>query len=107
MAVAREVEGAIVTHIWEALISWSIDLVAQILKGTVTVANHHAPQVLTPLAAWHVAREIQPLAVGTHSRVVVGRQSVGCNLKLCRPSPPCFAAAGFINLHTGSRVGFS
>ena len=42
-----------------------------------------------------------------HGWVVVGRESVGSNLKFCRTAPLGLAATSLVNLHASAGIGFA
>ena len=96
MAVAGEVEVAVGAEGGEQLVAGRVDGCAQVLGTARLVVGQQscAPDVVAPQTAGHVAHEVEPLAVGRHSRVGVAGERVLGNAHLGGLAPGGIAAAG-------------
>ena len=89
VAVAREVEVAVGAERREHLVARSVDGFAEVLHAAESRRRDAcAPDVEAAHSARHVAREVEPLAVGRHCGVGIARQRVGSDLQF-RGLAPC------------------
>ena len=107
MAIACKIEHTIAAHIGETLIARRVYHIAKVFQRTLSFLQVDAPKVLASLSARHIAREIQPSAIGRHCRVTISRQRIGSDFKLHRGAPLGLTALRCVNLHRGGRVEFA
>ena len=77
MSVRREVQVAVGSEDGEHLVALRIDGFTHVLHTTQsTLGDGDAPDVQSTHTAWHIADEVEPVAIGRNSRMGITGQCV-------------------------------
>ena len=107
MAVRGEIHHRVGAHIREHLVAGSVDPFAEVLERACAFAQVDAPDVFAARAAGHVGCEIEPVAVGRHSRMAVARECVGRDLELNGRAPLGIASLRGVDFDARVGVGLA
>ena len=107
MAVAREIEHTVGAAVGEALVAGGVDLATEVLQRAHALLDVDAPQVQAAVATGHIAREVEPIAVGAHRGVAVGRERVGGDVELVGGAPLSLGARRGVNFNRRGAIGFA